>query len=102
MRRASPERGSRPGCINIQTVNGFASGRGLRAGRHFGNRLQDLRRDLVGVALRVRTAVFQMALVAIVDEGVRNADRSAAIGHAIAELVPRSRLVLAGQTLVVV
>src|ERR1700754_463698 len=73
------------------------SGSRLGAGRHRGNRLEDLRSDLVGVALRVRTAVFQIALVPIVCEGVRNADRGAAVGNAVAELVPRRGLVLAGQ-----
>src|SRR3954452_6265325 len=77
-------------------------GRGLLVGRHGRDRLQDLRSDLVWVALRVRTAVFQIALVAVVGEGVRNADRGTAIGNAVAELVPRRGLVLAGQTLVVV
>src|SRR5262249_3916830 len=78
-------------------------GRGrLGAGRNFRDGLQDLGRDLVGVALRVRAAVFQIALVSVVDEGVRNADRRAAVGHAIAELVPGRGLVLAGQALVVV
>src|ERR1700722_18627107 len=71
--------------------------RRLRASRNRSNRLQYLRSDLVGVALRVRTAVFQIALVAVVDERVRHADRSPAIGNAPAELVDRGRLVLAGQ-----
>src|SRR4051812_35198010 len=65
----------------------FPSGRGLLgAGRNLRDRLQDLRSDLVGVALRVRAAVFQIALVAIVGEGVRNADRSAAVGDAVGEV----------------
>src|ERR1700741_3625112 len=74
----------------------------LGAGRHLGDRLQDLRSDLVWVALRVRTAVFQIALVTVVDEGVRNADRITAVGNTVAELVPGRGLVLAGQALVVV
>src|SRR5437879_5149152 len=74
----------------------------LGAGRDFRDGLQDLGRDLVGVALRVRTAVFQIALVSVVGEGVRNADRRAAVGNAVAELVPGGSLVLAGQALVVV
>src|SRR5205814_6572319 len=78
-------------------------GRGrLGAGRDFRDGLQDLGRDLVGVALRVRTAVFQIALVSVVGEGVRNADRRATVGNAVAELVPGGGLVLAGQALVVV
>src|SRR5579871_3103594 len=76
--------------------------RSLGAGRHLGDGLQDLRSDLVGVALRVRTAVFQIALVTVVDEAVGHTNRSPAIGHAVAELVPRRSLVLAGQTLLVV
>src|SRR5579872_3209842 len=75
---------------------------GFRAGRHRGDRLQDLRGDLVGVALRIRAAIFEIALVAVVDEGVRHADRGAAIGHAPAEGVDRCGLVLAGETHVVV
>src|ERR1700722_19399466 len=70
--------------------------------RHLGDRLQDLRSNLVGVALRVRTAIFQIALVAAVHEAVGYANRSAAVGQAIAELVPGRGLVLAGQALVVV
>src|SRR5215470_11713112 len=79
-----------------------SGGSRLGCGRHLGDRLQDLRSDLVGVALRVRTAVFQIALVAVVHEGMRHADRSPAVGQAIAELVPGRGLVLAGEALVVV
>src|SRR3954466_4134867 len=74
----------------------------LHVGRNRRDRLQHLRRDLVGVALRVRTAIFQIALVAIVGERVRNADRSAAVGNTPAEGVDRGGLVLAGQAHVVV
>src|ERR1700704_824212 len=56
------------------------------AGRNLSDRLQDLRSDLVGVALRVRAAVFQIALVAVVGEGMRHADRSAAVGNAVGEV----------------
>src|ERR1700740_3646062 len=76
--------------------------RRLCCSRDFGNLLQDLRSDLVGVALRVRTTVFEVTLVAVVHEGVRHADRSTAVGQAEAELVPGRGLVLAGQALVVV
>src|ERR1700756_1511362 len=76
--------------------------RRLGRGRNFGNRLQDLRSDLVGVVLRVRTAVFEVTLVAVVHEGMRHADRSATVSQAKAELVPGRGLVLAGQPLVVV
>src|SRR5882757_5298075 len=77
-------------------------GRRFGAGRNRSDGLEDLRSDLVGVALRVRAAIFQIALVAVVGEGVRNADRSAAVGNTVAELVPGRGLMLAGQTLVVV
>src|SRR4051812_37447273 len=81
----------------------FPSGRGLLgAGRNLGDRLQDLRSDLVRVALRVRAAVFQIALVAVVDEGMRNANRSAAVSDAVGEVTDRRRLVLAGQAHVVI
>src|SRR5882757_5678728 len=81
----------------------FPLGRSLfGAGRNLSDRLQDLRSDLVGVALRVRAAVFQIALVAVVGEGMRHADRSAAVGNAVGEVTDRRRLVLAGQTHVVV
>src|ERR1700722_12742971 len=75
-----------------------ASGRSrLGGGRNRSNRLQDLRSDLVRVALRVRTAILKIALVAVIGEAVRYADRRAAVGDAIAELVDRRGLVLAGQ-----
>src|SRR6185437_12087728 len=57
----------------------FRSGRCRFGGRDRGDRLQDLRSDLVGVALRVRAAIFQIALVSVVHEAVRNADRGAAV-----------------------
>src|SRR5665213_975844 len=73
------------------------SGRGrLGGGRNRCDGLQDLRRDLVGVALRVRAAVFQIALVAIVDEGVRHPDRGAAVRDTVGEGIDRSCLMLAG------
>src|SRR5215470_9534175 len=83
---------------NLTLLGGGRLGRG----RNLGDRLQDLRGDLVGVALRVRTAVLQVALVAVVHEGVRHADRSATVSQTIAELVPGRGLVLAGQALVVI
>src|SRR6516165_2760194 len=70
-----------------------------------GNRcdcLQNLGRDLVGVALRVRTTIFQIAFVAVVDKGMRHADRGAAVGDTPAKGVDRGGLVLAGQAHVVV
>src|ERR1700754_3066220 len=83
--------------------NRTLSGRGrLGRGRNLGDRLQYLRCDGVGVTLRVGTTVFQIALVVVLHERVRHTDRSAAVGHAIAELVPGRGFVLAGQALVVV
>ena len=76
-------------------------GAGLRL-RHRGDRLQNAAGDLVGIALRVRTAIFEVALVAVVDEAVRHADGSAAIGHAVVEFVDRLGLVQAGQAQMVV
>src|SRR5205085_10883109 len=70
--------------------------RRLGRGRHRGDRLEDLRSDLVGVALRVRAAVFQIPLVPVVDEAVGHSDRGTAVGDAIAEGVDRCGLVLAG------
>src|SRR3981189_3432242 len=63
-------------------------------GRNRCDRLQDLGGDLVGVALRIRTAVFEIALVPVIDEAVRHADRGATVRDAVAELMDRSGLVL--------
>src|ERR1700730_8964213 len=68
----------------------------LGGGRNFRDGLQDLGSDLVGVALGVRATVFQITLVVVLDERVRHADRSTAVGNAVAELVPGGGLVLAG------
>src|SRR5258708_35092263 len=38
----------------------YGLGGGLGAGRNLGDGFQDLRSDLVGVALRVRAAIFQI------------------------------------------
>src|ERR1700716_4146427 len=74
----------------------------LGDGRNRRDRLQDLGSDLVGVALRVRAAIFQIAFVAVVGERVRNADRSAAVGDTIGEVADCSGLVLAGQPQMVI
>src|ERR1700682_664130 len=58
----------------------------LGGGRDRSARLQDLGSDLVGVALRVRAAIFQIALVAVIGERVRHADRGAAVGDTVGEL----------------
>ena len=68
------------------------SGRGLGRGRHGSDRRQDARGDLVGVALGVRTAILEIALVAIVDEAVRHADRGAAVGHAALLVFPGANI----------
>src|SRR6201747_2778332 len=87
----------------FRASNSLGRGRNLlRVGRNFSDGLQDLGSDGVGVALRVRAAIFQIALVIVLYERVRHADRSAAVGDAVAERVPWRGLVLAGQALVVV
>src|SRR5580698_269315 len=86
-----------PARVSIESL-----GRSRLGGRNRRDRLQDLGSDLVGVALGVRATIFQITLVAIVDEAVRDADRCATIGDAVAELMDRSSLVLAGETQMVV
>src|SRR5579859_3254780 len=71
-------------------------------GWDFGDRLLDLLDDLVWIGLGVGTAIFEIALVPVLDEVDRHADRGAAIGQAIAELVDGAGLVEAGQAQVVV
>src|SRR6266852_131715 len=105
-RNDPPERqGSDGSCCSPRGAPGLKAGLSSRllsgsfgAGRNRGHRLQDLRSDLVGVALRVRAAVFQVALIAAVGEGMRHADRSAAVGDTVAEGIDRRGLVLARQT----
>ena len=60
-----------PGQAPVRIASRLGRGR-LGVGRDFRDGLQDLGRDLVGVALRVWTTVFQIALVSVVGEGVRN------------------------------
>src|SRR5258706_12706644 len=70
----------RPDVPHARAVSGEGLGRSrLGGGRNGRDRLQDLRSDLVGVALRVRAAIFQIALVAVIDEGMRHPDRGAAV-----------------------
>src|SRR5262245_41386435 len=66
------------------------------------NRLENTAGDLVRIPLRIRTAVFEVTLVAAVHKAVRNANRRAAVCHAVVEFVDRLRLVQTGQTEVVV
>ena len=58
-------------------------GADFTAGRHGRDRFEDLRGDLVRVALRIRPAIFEIAFVAVVDEAVRHADRRAAVGETV-------------------
>ncbi len=64
--------------------------------------LEHAARDLVRVALGVRTTILKVALVLVVHEAVGHADRGTAIGDSVAELVDRLGLVESGQTEVVV
>src|SRR6202041_3188347 len=71
----------------------------LRLGRngsglwHGIDRLQNAGNDLIGIAFGVRTAIFQIALVTVLDEINRHADRSATIREAVTELVDGLRFV---------
>src|SRR5256885_1290962 len=65
------------------------------------DRLQNPTRDAVGISLRVRAAILEMAAVAVLDEAGRDADRRAWIGDAVRELVDCRGLVQAGQAQVV-
>src|SRR4029077_14557921 len=70
--------------------------------RHTVDRLQNARNDLIGVAFGVRAAIFQIALVTVLDELDGHADRSATIRETIAELVNGLRFVQTGQAQMVV
>src|SRR2546430_2120270 len=65
------------------------------------DRLQNPTRDAVGISHRVRPAILEIAAVAALDETVRDADRRAAIGDAVRELVDCRGLVQAGRAKVV-
>ena len=67
-----------------------------------GDRMQDAACDLVRVAGGVWTPVLEVALVAVLHEAVRHADRGAAVGEAVVEFVDRLRLVKTGQAQVIV
>src|SRR5690242_12090035 len=71
-------------------------------GRNRGDGLENTAGDLVGVALGVRAAILEIALVAVVDEAVRNADGRATVCNAVVEFVDRLGLVETGETEVVV
>src|SRR3981189_1667216 len=66
------------------------------------DRLQNARNDLVGITFGVRAAIFQIALVTVLDEVNRHPDRSATIGATIAELVNGLRFVQTCQTQMVI
>ena len=57
------------------------------------DRLNDPSQNLVWIGLGVRTTIFEVALIATVDEAVRNSNRRSTVSHAIAELVDRLGLV---------
>lgn len=66
------------------------------------NRLQDAAGDLVGIALGVRTAIFQVTFIVVVHETVRDADGCAAVRNPVVELVNGLRFVQAGETEMIV
>ena len=66
-------------------------------GRHFGDGFEDAGTDLVGVALGVGPAVFEVAFVVVFDEAVRHAYGGASVGHAPVEFVDGLGFVQAGQ-----
>ena len=66
-------------------------------GRHFGDGFEDARADLVGIALGVGPAVFEVAFVVAFDKAVRHAYGSASVGHAPVEFVDGLSFVQAGQ-----
>ena len=80
----------------------FALLSGRLAGRDRGDRLKNAAGDLVGVALRIRAAILEVAFVAAVDEAVRDADGRTAVSQAVAEFVDRLGLVETGEAEVVV
>src|SRR6185437_10096860 len=67
-----------------------------------GNGLQNAAGNLVRIALRIGTAVFEVAAVFVVHEAVRDAHRSAAVRDAVVELVNRLRFVEAGEAEMIV
>ncbi len=63
---------------------------------------EDSAGDFVGVALGVGAAIFEVALVVIFGHRVGDADGGAAVGDAVAELVPGCGFMFAGEAFVVV
>src|SRR5260370_8641845 len=66
------------------------------------DRLQNARDDLVGITFGVRAAIFQIALVPVLDKVNRHPDRSTTIRETIAELMNGLRFVVASQTQMVI
>src|SRR4051812_27516001 len=69
---------------------------------HRGDGRQNPAGDLIRITLGVRPAIFEIALVTVLREAVRNADRSTPVRHAVSEFMDGLGLVKAGQTQVVV
>lgn len=73
--------------------------------RNLGQRLfrgfNDGGRDLVGVCIGRRSAIFQAALPAVNNGGYRDSNARAAVRNTIAELIDRLRFMLARQSLLV-
>ena len=65
------------------------------------NRLENTTGNQIRVSGGIRTAVFEVALVAIINEAVGDTDRGAAVGETVAELVDRLCLVQTGETQVI-
>src|SRR5579872_1510143 len=78
---------------------GEKAGLGYRNGM---DRLQDAGDDLVRIGFGIRTPVFQVALITVLDEVNGQADGSAAIRQAVAELIDGLGFMQAGQAQVVV
>lgn len=57
---------------------------------------------MIGIALRIRTTVFEVALVTILDEGVRDADGRSTVGDAVGEFIDRLSFVETRQAEMVV
>ena len=87
-------RGGKNGFLEVLLFSGLGS-------RHFGDGFEDARANLVGIALGVGAAVFEVAFVVVFDEAVRHAYGGASVGHAPVEFVDGLGFVQAGQALFV-
>src|SRR5690606_37208489 len=79
------------GAESLSWLNGLAR-------RNRQNRLQDAARHEIRIGGRVRTTVFEISLIVVLDEAVRHPDRRTAVGDAIRELVDRLRFVKTRET----